>query len=45
MLERVSLALVASLFPLAKSIRFAGLSLSSFDPLREVPRAQLVLAL
>jgi DNA polymerase-4 len=39
MLERVSLALVASLVPLAKSIRLAGLSLSNFDPPREVPRA------
>jgi DNA polymerase IV len=44
-LERVSLALVASLFPLAKSIRLAGISMSSFDPPREVPREQLVLAL
>jgi DNA polymerase-4 len=44
-LERVSLELVASLFPLAKSIRLAGISMSSFDPPREVPREQLVLAL
>jgi DNA polymerase-4 len=44
-LEQVSLALVASLFPLAKSVRLAGLSLSNFDSPREVPRAQLELAL
>jgi DNA polymerase-4 len=44
-LERVSLELVASLLPLAKSVRLAGISMSSFDPPRAVPGEQLVLAL